>query len=284
VPVIVSMPADIDITNADSIGEQLLAAIAPGMSAVVADLTGTIFCDCSGARSLMLGYRKAVASNTQLLLAVPSRATLPILELLGLRRILRIYPTPAAALAAVAEAAASTTGRVPPPIEQQAGVARLEHQARGPAELRITRVFPCVAHWFKARASFMFAGGCWWRPLAVDGSSGASRGGAPVVRRPGPTRPWSWCTALSPIGLTAAGPFAGGTVSRVASRVRKPGGFTCAHCPAVTAALDAVLEAYHNTAAVWWGGLCTLPRSSRHGLGGHRLTPPAGLSRQRRPR
>jgi anti-anti-sigma regulatory factor len=43
VPVIVTMPADIDITNADSIGEQLLAAIAPGMSAVVADLTGTIF-------------------------------------------------------------------------------------------------------------------------------------------------------------------------------------------------------------------------------------------------
>ena len=37
----------------------------------------------------------------------------------------------------------------------------------------------------KARASFMFAGGCWWRSLAVDGSSGASRGHAPVVRRPG---------------------------------------------------------------------------------------------------
>jgi hypothetical protein len=81
----------------------------------------------------MLGYRKTAASNAQLLLAVPCRATLPILELLGLRRILRIYPTPAAALAAVAEAAASTTGRVSPPIEQQAGVARLEHQARGPA-------------------------------------------------------------------------------------------------------------------------------------------------------
>jgi hypothetical protein len=31
----------------------------------------------------------------------------------------------------------------------------------------------------------MFAGGCRWRSLAVDGSSGASRGHAPVVRRPG---------------------------------------------------------------------------------------------------
>lgn len=125
VPVIVTMPAEIDITNADSIGEQLLAAIAPGMSAVVADLTGTAFCDCSGARSLLLAYHKAAASNTQLLLAVPSGAVLPILELLGLRRMLRIYPTLAAALAAVAEAAAPATGRVPPPIEQQAGVTGL---------------------------------------------------------------------------------------------------------------------------------------------------------------
>ena len=54
-----------------------------------------------------------------------------------------------------------------------------------PSELRITRVFPCVARELKARASFMFAGGCRWRSLAVDGSSGASRGHAPVVRRPG---------------------------------------------------------------------------------------------------
>ncbi len=36
-------------------------------------------------------------------------------------------------------------------------------------DLRITRVFPCVARGFKARASFMFAGCCWWRPLVVDG-------------------------------------------------------------------------------------------------------------------
>jgi hypothetical protein len=49
-------------------------------------------------------------------------------------------------------------------------------------------VFPCVARGLKARASFMFAGGSRWRSLAVDGSSGASRGHAPVVRRPGGRR------------------------------------------------------------------------------------------------
>ena len=37
----------------------------------------------------------------------------------------------------------------------------------------------------KARPSFMFAGGCWRRSLAIDGSSGTSRGHGYVMRRPG---------------------------------------------------------------------------------------------------
>ena len=52
-------------------------------------------------------------------------------------------------------------------------------------DLRITRVFSCVARELKACPSFMFAGCCWWRSLAIDGSSGTSRGHGPVMRRPG---------------------------------------------------------------------------------------------------
>ena len=54
-----------------------------------------------------------------------------------------------------------------------------------PHELRIVRVFSCVARGFKACPSFMFAGYSWWGSLAVDGGSGASRGHALVLRRPG---------------------------------------------------------------------------------------------------
>jgi hypothetical protein len=46
------------------------------------------------------------------------------------------------------------------------------------AELRITSVSRALLAGFKARASFRFTGCCWWRPLAVDGGSGASRGHA----------------------------------------------------------------------------------------------------------
>jgi hypothetical protein len=53
---------------------------------------------------------------------------------------------------------------------------RPPHRARGghdPCDLRITRVFRCITRGFKACTSFMFAGCCWWRSLAVDGCSGA---------------------------------------------------------------------------------------------------------------
>ena len=67
----------------------------------------------------------------------------------------------------------------------------------GAAELRITRVFPCVAHGFKACPSFMFAGCCWRRPLAIDGGSGTSRGHGPVMRGPGSS--WGNTALLSPL-------------------------------------------------------------------------------------
>ena len=63
----------------------------------------------------------------------------------------------------------------------------------------------------------------------------------------------------SPIGLIAARLFAGGEVSSADSRVRSPGTFTCARCPAVRSALDAGPEAYHNPAAVWWGAFPASP-------------------------
>jgi hypothetical protein len=84
---------------------------------------------------------------------------------------------------------------------------------------------------------------------------------APATFRPGcgPGAP-----PLPSIGLTAAALFAGGEVSRADSRVRSPGTFTCARCPAARSALDAGPEAYDNPAAVWCGAFA--PRSRRRGL------------------
>jgi hypothetical protein len=68
-------------------------------------------------------------------------------------------------------------------------------------DLRITRVSRCVVRGFRARASFMFASCCRWQALAVDGSSGASRGHAPEVRRPSSR----WGAVLERVSVFQAG-------------------------------------------------------------------------------
>src|SRR5271157_2563521 len=68
-----------------------------------------------------------------------------------------------------------------------------------------------------------------------------------------PVRLRSWCAAPSPHRTDCC--------RSIRWRVGVKGGFactltrqfTCARCPAVAAALDAVPEACHNPAAVWWG-------------------------------
>ena len=98
--VIVPLPSEIDIANADDVGEQLRAAFAPGVTVVIADLGSTTFCDTSGAVQLALANKRAVASNRVLRAVVPSAGVLRVLAILGIDRVLEIYPDLAQALAA----------------------------------------------------------------------------------------------------------------------------------------------------------------------------------------
>lgn len=91
-PVIMTLPDEIDITNADQVGEQLLAAIVAGVTVVIADLTVTTYCDSSGIRHLLRAHDQAEANNAQLRLAVGTGAVLRVVQLMALDRVLRIYP------------------------------------------------------------------------------------------------------------------------------------------------------------------------------------------------
>ena len=96
-PVIVRLPAEIDVANAESLYDQLCSACAPGF-AVVADLTSTTFCDSLGVRRMMLAHQYARALGAELRFAVPSGGVRRVLELLGLDQLLVLYPTVEAAL------------------------------------------------------------------------------------------------------------------------------------------------------------------------------------------
>ena len=99
-PVIIALPAEIDMANADRVGQQLGSALAPGVTTVIADMRATRFCDSSGISVLVRAHKQATANGTQLRLVVPSAAVLRILTLVQMDHLLLISPTLSQALAA----------------------------------------------------------------------------------------------------------------------------------------------------------------------------------------
>ncbi len=98
--VVIPLPAEIDMANADRVGQQLGAAIAPGVKTAIADMTATRFCDSSGISMLVRARKRAAANQTQLRLVVASTAVLAALKLVQVDCLLPIYPSLSQALAA----------------------------------------------------------------------------------------------------------------------------------------------------------------------------------------
>src|SRR5437016_6092438 len=67
------MPAEIDITNADQVGEEIAAALTPGVVAVVADMTDTNFCDSPAVTMLVRAHLRATGHNAELRLVICAR-------------------------------------------------------------------------------------------------------------------------------------------------------------------------------------------------------------------
>jgi anti-anti-sigma factor len=95
------LPREIDLTNAENVGDRLvkLALSGPAVEVVVADLSGTRFCDSAGVRNLLLAHRRAAESGVELRLAAASEPVLRVLELVGVDQLVRVYPDVPTALA-----------------------------------------------------------------------------------------------------------------------------------------------------------------------------------------
>ena len=97
---VVSLPAEIDITNADQVREDLLSVLNQGAVLLIADLSKTTFCDSAGVSALARSFRRAEASQSDMRLVVSTLAVQRVLALTGIDRLLDIYPSVAASLAA----------------------------------------------------------------------------------------------------------------------------------------------------------------------------------------
>jgi anti-sigma B factor antagonist len=97
---VVAFPAEIDMATAGAIGEQVAAALAPGVHAVIADMTATTFCDSAGINMLIRAKKQATAHGAGLRLLLPCPNVLRVLKIQGVDAVLPIYHNLEEALAA----------------------------------------------------------------------------------------------------------------------------------------------------------------------------------------
>src|ERR1700730_9039100 len=102
-PVVVVLPAEIDVTNSEQVYEQLVAVLAPGVNTVIADMTSTVFCDSSGVHAIMHAYESAAARDVRMRLGVwPATSVRPVLALIGVGRLMPVHASLQEALTASA--------------------------------------------------------------------------------------------------------------------------------------------------------------------------------------
>jgi anti-anti-sigma factor len=100
---VVTLPECVDVSNADCAREQLLLAINRGAAVLIADMAATVSCDYAGTDALERAYQRAAANGADLRLVVIADVVRHVLNLSGLDRLVSVYPTLQAAVAAGAE-------------------------------------------------------------------------------------------------------------------------------------------------------------------------------------
>jgi len=96
---VVTLPAEIDVTIADTVRDELLAVLGQGAVLLIADLSKTEFCDSAGVSSLVRTYRQASTSGSALRLVVGTPSVQRVLSITGVDRLVDVFPSVAASLA-----------------------------------------------------------------------------------------------------------------------------------------------------------------------------------------
>ncbi len=91
-----ALPEQIDLSNAAGVAEKLTVAVSRN-TAVIIDMSATRFCDCAGTRAIVRAYRRATDSGAELRLVVTAVLVRRMFGLMGVDRLLAIYPSVLAA-------------------------------------------------------------------------------------------------------------------------------------------------------------------------------------------
>ena len=134
---LVTLPEHIGMSESGPIREQLLDLLDRGAAVLIVDMAGTLSCDRSGADALVRAHQRALADGAQLRVAVTAPAVRQVLEASGLDRLVSIYASVEAAIAAGRPDVIPLLPR-PGPGEGQAGSRRRRRAAPDRSRVGIT--------------------------------------------------------------------------------------------------------------------------------------------------
>ena len=128
---LMTMPEHIDQPAAEAVGEQLLTIVDGDVRVLILDMTGTEACDHAGGSMLARVYQRAVLCGTELRLVTTDEKVRRVLTLTGVDRLVPVYASVGAALAATAPGESTApperTGAAgPPPADVGVEVALLD--------------------------------------------------------------------------------------------------------------------------------------------------------------
>jgi anti-sigma B factor antagonist len=96
---VITLPEEIDVTNADMVREELLSVMNQGATLLIADMSKTNFCDSAGVSALVRTFRRASSGAETMRIVVSTPAVQRVLSITGVDRLVDIFPSVAASLA-----------------------------------------------------------------------------------------------------------------------------------------------------------------------------------------
>ena len=111
---IVAFPGHVDISNVAQLRDRLLSVINRGAAVLIADMTGTQSCDHMAVEAVARACQRAAINGTQVRLVVTAPVVRRVLGIEGLDRLVSIYPSREAAMAAPADTVAPVRTGAPP--------------------------------------------------------------------------------------------------------------------------------------------------------------------------
>jgi anti-sigma B factor antagonist len=112
---VVTMPREIDISNAEQVKDTLLAILNRGVTTLVVDMTATTFCGVAGVSAVARAHQRATVNGAQVRVAAQAPGVRRVLTITRVDRLISVFDSLQAATAEPGGANRGETGAAAAP-------------------------------------------------------------------------------------------------------------------------------------------------------------------------